>query len=102
VRLPPALLARTDDCRSDEFVLIAQRPDITLASSLSAAECDVVHALVEGKTYAEIAARRQRSKRTVANQLASIFRKLRVRGRAELVGKLVREVARERPLDVFA
>jgi DNA-binding NarL/FixJ family response regulator len=102
VPLPAALLARTRDCASDEFVLIAPRPDIELAASLSAAERDVVRALVEGRTYAEIAAHRRRSKRTIANQLASIFRKLRVRGRGELVGKLVREVALGRSLEAFA
>jgi DNA-binding CsgD family transcriptional regulator len=102
VPLPPALLTRTADCAGDEFLLIAQRPDRELAPSLSAAERDVLRALIEGRTHAEIAARRRRSKRTVANQLSSIFRKLRVRGRAELVGKLVREPARDRSLEVFA
>lgn len=101
VRLAPALLARTEDCRSEEFVVIAQRPDVELDLSLSVAERAVVRGLIEGRTHAEIASHRRRSTRTIANQLASTFRKLRVRGRAELVRKLVLEVAPARSSAAF-
>src|SRR5262245_50259691 len=51
---------------------------------LPAAEADVVRAAVAGSTNADIARRRGTSVRTVANQLASAFRRLGVSGRAEL------------------
>jgi DNA-binding NarL/FixJ family response regulator len=41
--------------------------------------------LLEGKRNADIARERGTSVRTVANQVAAIFRKLKVRSRAELV-----------------
>lgn len=56
-----------------------------LARRLSEAERDVAAALVGGKTYASIAQRRGSSNRTVANQVRSIFRKLEVGSRAELI-----------------
>jgi hypothetical protein len=42
---------------------------------------------IEGKSYAEMAELRQTSKRTVANQLAAAFHRLRISGRAELLGE---------------
>jgi DNA-binding NarL/FixJ family response regulator len=90
-RLPPALLVRTTDCDDGDFIAVATRPDSELERLLSAAEVEVSRRLVEGQTHAEIARSRQRSKRTVANQLASAFRKLKVSSRGELLSKLVRE-----------
>lgn len=63
----------------------AARPDIELGSWLSPAEYAVTRLLIEGKSYAEMAALRGTSKRTVANQLASGFHRLRISGRAELL-----------------
>jgi DNA-binding CsgD family transcriptional regulator len=51
---------------------------------LTAAERDVLRAVLAGKGNAEIAARRGTAVRTVANQVARIFRKSGVRSRAEL------------------
>lgn len=48
------------------------------------AERAVLSAVLEGKTNAQIAAERRTSARTVANQVAGLFRKLGVRSRAEL------------------
>jgi len=55
------------------------------SGSLSAAEQDVLVALVGGATNREIAARRCVSERTVANQVASILRKVGVTSRVELI-----------------
>lgn len=52
---------------------------------LTAAERAVTRALVTGRSNAEIAALRGVSVRTVANQLASIYEKLGVGSRLELV-----------------
>lgn len=51
---------------------------------LTAGELETVEAVLEGCSQREIAARRGRSPRTVANQLASAYRKLSVRSASEL------------------
>jgi DNA-binding CsgD family transcriptional regulator len=53
--------------------------------SLTNAEHEVVLAVERGESNAEIARARGTSTRTVANQLASVFKKLGVASRAELV-----------------
>lgn len=55
--------------------------------ALSAAEVAIVGALLRGDSNAEIARERGRSIRTVEHQVAAIFRKLRVRSRAELAAR---------------
>jgi hypothetical protein len=47
-------------------------------------------ALLEGKSNGEIAAARCTSVRTVANQVSSLFKKLRVHSRSQLVALLAR------------
>lgn len=54
---------------------------------LTAAEREVVQLAIKGLTNAEIAHRRGASARTVANQLASVYRKLGVASRADLAAK---------------
>jgi DNA-binding CsgD family transcriptional regulator len=66
------------------------RPELALAPWVAPAEHAVITLLVEGLTYAEIAQARQTSIRTVANQIASGFRRLNVSGRAELLCLLAR------------
>lgn len=66
------------------------RPDTALAAWLAPAEHAVISLLVEGQSYAEIAEARRTSIRTVANQVASGFRRLGVSGRAELLCLLAR------------
>jgi len=56
-----------------------------LPPSLSASERTVALALLEGLSNAEIAKARRTSVRTVANQIASLFRKLGVSSRSEAV-----------------
>ncbi|HEX2876387.1 MAG TPA: helix-turn-helix transcriptional regulator [Polyangiaceae bacterium] len=66
------------------------RPDLALAAWLAPAEHTVITLLIEGHGYAEIAQARHTSIRTVANQVASAFRRLGVSGRAELLCLLAR------------
>lgn len=82
------------------------RPDTLLVPWLAPAEYAVIHLLIEGLSYAEIAVERATSVRTVANQVASGFRRLNVSGRAELLCLLARwgleppETPRKRPPSV--
>jgi len=52
---------------------------------LTPAEGAVLRHIGDGLSNHQIAVRRRTSVRTVANQVASLFRKLRVRSRSELV-----------------
>ena len=70
--------------------IIALRPDNELSAELSPAQSLVARLVMEGKSHAEIAALRQVSTRTVANQLAAVFEQLDVSGRAELLCLLAR------------
>jgi DNA-binding CsgD family transcriptional regulator len=70
---------------------LSGRFDTEALRALTKAERDVALLIVEGCCNAEIAARRHgRSTRTVANQVAAIFRKLRVQTRLDLVRRLTR------------
>jgi DNA-binding CsgD family transcriptional regulator len=84
---PPAgLLASLFSAGADEFVVLEWmlRPS-ELPPGLSAAELEVARLAVDGCSNHEIAALRRTSTRTVANQMASIFRKLGVGSRHELM-----------------
>jgi DNA-binding NarL/FixJ family response regulator len=61
--------------------------DAPLPDVLTPAEREVVHELLSGKSNAAIAAARGASRHTVANQLAKIYRKLRVGSRWELMSR---------------
>jgi DNA-binding CsgD family transcriptional regulator len=61
------------------------RPEGFLRGRLATSEIDVIRLLVEGSSYAEIAQVRGTSIRTVANQVASGFRRIGVNGRGELL-----------------
>ena len=58
-----------------------------LSARLTDAEVDVARLAIDGLSNAEIAARRGTSLRTVANQMASILRKLGVQSRRELAAR---------------
>lgn len=66
------------------------RPETALRALLSPAEYATVSMLIDGETHKAIAARRQRSPRTIANQLASAFHRLGVSGRSGVLLRLVR------------
>jgi DNA-binding CsgD family transcriptional regulator len=85
--------ARVHAVEGRHWDLSVERPDRRLPECLSPAEQAIVRQLVEGRTCDTIAALRKSSLRTVANQLASIFRKLRVSGRGQLRAELVKRQA---------
>lgn len=72
----------------DDYVVLSYPPATPPPSTgLTASEQAVFLALLAGQSNREIAESRGRSQRTVANQVASIFHKLGVGSRAELVAK---------------
>ena len=89
MRTPPpdGLRASVVELGSGSYVLLsyprrAETPP--RAPVLTPAERSVARALLLGQSNAEIARLRGSSPRTIANQVAGIFRKLGVRSRAEL------------------
>lgn len=71
------------------WLVSVQRPDLDFPVPLSEAEAFVVRELVSGRTHAEISERRATSPRTIANQLASAFKKLGVSGRGAILQRLI-------------
>jgi DNA-binding NarL/FixJ family response regulator len=59
--------------------------------ALTEAEREVAFLVVDGCANSEIGALRRSSPRTVANQISSVFRKLSVHGRCELIRRLLLE-----------
>ncbi len=79
---------------SGRLAIVALEPLQALDSlALSSEERRVLVLMLTGLSSAEIARRRGRSTRTIANQLASSYRKLGVSSRGELVAKLCAEQA---------
>ena len=90
--LPPHKNLRVDTIRigGDEYVVMSWPRDIDAATlePLTSAERAVTKLVLSGKSNSEIARQRGTSPRTVANQLASLYRKLGVRSRRELTARL--------------
>ncbi len=86
---PPADVSVARVSLGGEEVAILSHPitqdDVT--RQLTTAEREIVRALLSGKSNAEIARERGSAERTVANQVASAYRKLAVRSRAELAAR---------------
>lgn len=74
----------------DTFQFIWVLQNLLVARGLTAAESALVPLLVTGCSDARIAAVRGVAVRTIANQCASIYRKLRVSSRHELAHAIVR------------
>ena len=70
------------------------RPDLCLAPLLTSTEYAVARLLADGNSRSEIAALRNASTRTVANQVSAVFRKLNVSGRLELLAYAARSFRR--------
>jgi DNA-binding NarL/FixJ family response regulator len=69
----------------DDYVILSYPlPEWSLPSNLTAAEQEVVLGLLNGDSYQAIAQRRGTAVRTVANQVASVYAKLKVTSRVEL------------------
>jgi DNA-binding NarL/FixJ family response regulator len=81
---PPPGLESTPFGSDDFVVLTYPLPEVDLPACLSPAEREIALLLVRGWPYKDIAAKRCRSTRTVANQVRSVFGKLRVGSRAGL------------------
>jgi DNA-binding CsgD family transcriptional regulator len=71
-------------------VVSVARPDWHVRPLLSTAEFDVIGHVLEGKTHQQIADIRKSSMRTIANQIASAYRKLGASGRIELMYEVAR------------
>ncbi len=74
-------------------MISALRPDLKFPVALSLAEAAVLRSLLAGNTYAQISGARAVSPRTVANQLATAFKKLGVSGRRATIEYLIRQSA---------
>ena len=73
---------------SDYVVFSLPSASARLPGSLTLAERDVAHRILTGQSNGSIASARATSVRTVANQVASLFRKLGVASRSELVAEI--------------
>jgi DNA-binding NarL/FixJ family response regulator len=80
----------TDAREPARQTLVLPRLDLSLSPTLAPAEAEVCRLLLAGCSHQQIARARGRAQRTVANQLAAAFTKLKVSGRQELVTRLVR------------
>ncbi|MBS2011516.1 MAG: helix-turn-helix transcriptional regulator [Deltaproteobacteria bacterium] len=70
-------------------VLFVHALDVPSVEGLSAAEQEVLALVLDGHDTRAIAEARGTASRTTSNQVASIFKKLGVRSRAELAAKLM-------------
>lgn len=91
MKLGGALVRPITGAEGERWLVRYERPDRQFAASLTEAECEVVRLLVEGRSHAQMSRIRERSERTIANQLGSAFRKLGASGRTALVAQLLRQ-----------
>ena len=88
-RAPIGLRAHRFEVDGAEFAVLSFAHGSTeLPGTLTPSERDVCRLLLRGSSNAEIASERGVSKRTVANQVASILKKLGARSRADVVRRL--------------
>lgn len=71
-----------------EELLVLSTPIASIAQLLTRAEMEIANAIASGASNAEIARRRGTSVRTVANQVASILRRLGATSRSQIALKL--------------
>lgn len=91
-------LAQLEPAGEDSARVVVRLTDAYPAPPpLSSVEQTLLRGLMCGLHNAEIAADRGTSRRTVANQLGSVFRKFGVSGRGELLAKISRSVALRAP-----
>lgn len=89
-RLAPPSYRRPHDLRLEAsaepgtLVVSFPIPRADFAGLLSSTEAEIVRGILAGLSNAAIAQRRGTAVRTIANQVASIYRKLEVRSRLEL------------------
>jgi len=91
IKLGSALVRPITGAEGERWLVRYERTDREFKAALSEAECEVVRLLVEGRSHAQMSRIRNRSERTIANQLGSAFRKLGASGRTALVAQLLRQ-----------
>lgn len=84
---PPGLIAY--EIEPGQFLLVHELPSAPQLAQLAPSEQEVLVLVLEGHSTAAIARARGTSPRTIANQIATIFRKVGVCSRAELAAKLI-------------
>ena len=89
---PSGVSAYPLDVPGDDLVLFVWDAEDS-PTPLAAGEREVLRLVLEGRSNAEIAAARGTSARTVANQVASLLRKLGARSRFDLIGRMGRDQA---------
>jgi DNA-binding CsgD family transcriptional regulator len=72
---------------SENLVVFSFEVPRSRQAGLSKTEREIARLLAEGLSNADIARARRRSVHTVSNQVASIFRKLRITSRLQLTGR---------------
>jgi DNA-binding CsgD family transcriptional regulator len=82
---------------SELKVFSIPRPERSLAGRMSTAEHQVLCRIVEGWTYVQVAIERRTSPRTVANQMANAFQRLKISGRGQLIHVLLELASRPGP-----
>jgi DNA-binding NarL/FixJ family response regulator len=81
----PAGLRLESVSEDGESLVVSFRvPAVDWSSLLTRTETEIAHEVLAGLSNAEIAKKRGTAVRTIANQVASIYRKLQVRSRLEL------------------
>ncbi len=93
-RAPAELRASVLEVGKSRYALLSFPRAWAMPDELTPAERQVALAALSGLSNADIARMRGSSPRTVANQLAAIFRKLGVRSRAELAARAKSPVGR--------
>jgi DNA-binding CsgD family transcriptional regulator len=79
----------------EQWMLVAyERPRPAALAALTASELEVLDLWLEGSSMREIASARGVTVRTIAKQVASLYEKLRVSSREELVVR-IHELAEE-------
>jgi len=87
--MPPGLVVDLIEVGGEEYAVFRWGTDAP-AQELTAAERSVLEHVVAGASNAAIARARGSSTRTVANQVASLLRKLGARSRFDLIRQLGR------------
>jgi len=82
---PPGFDIEIVEIDGQTLLLLERHVRPRATPTLTRAEQEVLEGLLRGESNAQIAAARGRSARTVANQLQSLFRKLGVGSRHELM-----------------
>jgi DNA-binding NarL/FixJ family response regulator len=84
--IPPPQALKVSSLDEDlEFVLVEWQVDPATEEALTTAERDVLEAIARGDSNATIATSRGTSARTVANQVATLLKKLNAGSRYELI-----------------